>query len=82
MDSFASLIDKLGGAAKVAKYTGEQPGTVQQRKRRNSFPPETWPKLIEMARLRGLEGVDEAFLLKLATGAAKSDAAPQAEQAA
>lgn len=62
-DSFADLIEKLGGAAKVAKSTGEAPGTVQQRKARDSFPPETWPKLIELAQQSGLTNVDEALLL-------------------
>jgi hypothetical protein len=66
MDIFETLIEDLGGAAKLADFTGEKPGTVQQRKARNNFPPETWPNLIAWARSLGRVDIDDAFLVKVA----------------
>lgn len=85
MDTFASLIESLGGAAKLADFTGEKPGTVQQRKARNNFPPETWHSLIAWAHSLGRADVDEAFLVRVATASKamkRQPDAPQPSQAA
>lgn len=66
MVNFSTLIETLGGAAKLADFTGEKPGTVQQRKARNMFPPETWPNLIAWAQSLGRSDVDEAYLVQVA----------------
>jgi hypothetical protein len=83
MVNFETLIQNLGGAAKLADFTGEKPGTVQQRKSRNMFPPETWPDLIRWAHSRGRPDVDEAFLVQVAkVSKAENDERARARRAA
>jgi hypothetical protein len=71
MHTFAELIEELGGAADVAAAMGEPvyPGLVRQWKARGNIPPAYWPKIIEYAEIKGLTGVNEGMLGKLAIGA-------------
>lgn len=71
MDSFPTLIDKLGGAAAIAHFAGEKPGTIQQMKNRENVRPEYWPALIAFAEKRGVPGVTTDLLTKLAVNFAK-----------
>lgn len=66
MNSFSSVINRLGGAAAVAKFVGEQPGTIQQMKSRESVRPKYWPGLIAMARKKKIAGVTHAALAQIA----------------
>lgn len=74
MNSFAQIIDQLGGAAEVAKFISERRpadeemkrGTVQQMKARDSVHPFYWPDLIAMAQERRLDGVTHEVLIALA----------------
>lgn len=50
MDSFASLIERLGGPAKVAAALKLAPGTVQKMKDRNSIDPRHWPDFLRLTR--------------------------------
>jgi hypothetical protein len=49
MSNVASLIDSLGGYAKVAEAIEERPSTVAAWKHRGSVPVRYWPKLIAAA---------------------------------
>lgn len=74
MDSFPTLIDKLGGAAAIAHFAGEKPGTIQQMKNRKNVRPEYWPALIAFAQQQGKPGVTAELLTQLAVKAAKARA--------
>lgn len=69
MESFAALINELGGPAAISEFTGWKTGTIQQMKARNNVLPYCWPKLIEMAGQKGLVGVDRALMADLAVKA-------------
>lgn len=85
MHNFAELIQKLGGSAVIAKAIRgpyADAGFVRQWKDRGSIPTAYWPKLIEMAAAKQLEGVDEAMLLRLAVEATQRRAPATKQDAA
>ena len=67
MDSFSSLIMKLGGPTAVAADLDLEPGTVQKMKDRDSIKPKHWPRFVQLADEKGVEGVTLELLARLAT---------------
>lgn len=85
MNNFAELIEKLGGSGAIAKAIRGQyadAGFVRQWKDRGSIPTAYWPKLIELAAAKQLEGVDEAMLLRLAVDGTERRATTSKQAAA
>lgn len=68
MDSFASLIDKLGGPVEVAKVLGQTPDGVRKMRQRDRVDPTHWPTLVELAKAKQVRGVTVASLATLAVG--------------
>jgi hypothetical protein len=66
METFADIIDTLGGSAAVARGIGLLPGTVRQMRRRGRIPPEYWPSLVDFAASRGVVNVTLIVLADLA----------------
>lgn len=62
MNTFAEIIDSLGGPAAVARGLGRSLYTVTAWRRRDSIPAKEWEGLIRMADERGVDGLTfEAF---------------------
>ncbi len=80
MDTFASVIDTLGGGAVVGKAIGEEAGTVRQWKRRR-IPADKWPAIVRLARERGCQDVTYELLEQLDV-AAQASQPPAPAQAA
>ncbi len=57
MDSFAALLEELGPLGPTAAALGVGIQAVSNMKARNSVSPIHWPKLLQLATERGLEGV-------------------------
>lgn len=69
MHSVPTLIQKLGGATAIADRLGlKSPTTVASWKQRGSIPVEHWPRLVEIAQEKDVEGVnyDELVAMHLA----------------
>lgn len=68
MGSVPNLIDELGGYRAVASFLSLPPTTVASWKSRGSIAVEHWPKIVEVARERGVVGVtfDELVALHAA----------------
>lgn len=72
MHNFPELIEKLGGSAAIARAIRgpyADAGVVRQWKARGSIPPAYWPHLIRLAKDKGIAGVNEGMLGKLAIAA-------------
>ena len=65
MISFAELIDRCGGPLKVADAFGISDSHARVMKTRNSIPVEYWPRLIDLAAAKGVDGVSFEALLAL-----------------
>lgn len=66
MDSFSTLIDRLGGRSVVAAAIGSNAEAVRKMSERNNIRPEYWPALIGLAREKRISGVSFASLTKIA----------------
>jgi hypothetical protein len=66
MESFADLIERFGGAAKMALAIGELPNTIRQWAARNSIPARYWQTIVTAARDNNVRGVSHAALAELA----------------
>lgn len=66
MESFSALVERFGGAAKMAPEIGELPNTIRQWVARGSIPARYWQKIIEAARRLNVRGVTYAALAELA----------------
>lgn len=49
VNSFADVIDALGGTAKFARAVGMKPNTAKMAKARDSISPAWWPAVAEAA---------------------------------
>ena len=70
MNSVPTLIQKLGGATAIADRLGlKSPTTVASWKQRGSIPVEHWPRLVDLANEKEIEGVnyDELVAMHLAS---------------
>lgn len=80
MTTFSSLIDRLGGAAAVARFMADRgtpvaAGTIQQMKMRDRVNVRYWPALIDMAAEQGVAGITYPALVKMTTRPARRRAA-------
>ncbi len=57
MKRFSDIVDDLGGAAPFAALLGIPESHARTIKARDSIPPEHWPRVVEAARERGIDGV-------------------------
>lgn len=73
--TFGDLIDRFGGAAKMAPLIGVAPNRVRQWSCRNSIPGRFWRKIIDAAKEQGIRGVNAAKLAELASAPAEAQAA-------
>lgn len=67
MQSFSELIDRFGGATKMAAAIGEPANTIRQWACRDSIPARCWTKVAEAAREHRLTGVTLQALSELAS---------------
>lgn len=66
MNSVPELIDAFGGSTDFARALDlAWPSTASEMKRNGSIHPRHWPKVIEAAAERGIEGVTAEFLMRL-----------------
>lgn len=70
METFAEIIDRLGGYAVVAAEMKIRPTTVQSWRTRRSIPPADWLAVVELAERKGVPGVTLDRLAELAKLAA------------
>ncbi len=68
METVVDIFDSLGGPGAVAAAIGVKPSAASEMKRRKSIPVKHWPKLIEAARERGIEGVSADMLTQIHAG--------------
>lgn len=67
METFSDLVERFGGAAKMAPEIGELPNTIRQWVARGSIPARYWQKIIEAARRLNVRGVTYADLAEIST---------------
>lgn len=65
MNSVRELIDAFGGPTAFSKIIEKRPSTASEMKRNRSIAVDYWPKVIEAAAERGMEGVTAEFLMRL-----------------
>lgn len=65
MNSVPELIEAFGGNAVVAEIIGKKPSTVSEMKRNRSIAVTYWPRLIDEAQVRGIDGVTAELLMRL-----------------
>ncbi|MBR0693617.1 carph-isopro domain-containing protein [Bradyrhizobium lablabi] len=63
--TISELIDAFGGATKFAEVIDKIPSTASEMKRSGSIRPRYWPKIIEAAAARGIEGVSPESLMQM-----------------
>jgi hypothetical protein len=68
MSNVASLIDSLGGYAKIAEAIEVRPGTVAAWRHRGSVPVPYWPKLISAAPALGAAALTYDVLVEAHAG--------------
>lgn len=66
MQTFADLIERFGGAAKMAPEIREPANTIRQWSSRGSIPARYWHSIIEAARRLNIRGVNASTLAELA----------------
>jgi hypothetical protein len=85
MNNFADLVEKFGGAAKMAPAIDVPPTTIRQWAFRNSIPAKHFNRIVEAARGLGLPDITLQLLGDLADGRKPKDApieaAPQQDAA-
>lgn len=84
MPTFADIINLWPKPAPVTLGVdlGELPVTVRAWRTRNVLPDRKWKRVVECARLRGIEGVTLEILAEIAAqGEGAAAAASEAEQA-
>lgn len=57
MDSFKGIIDAFGGVVPFRHAMGLKDLNARQMHLRNSIPPGYWPRVVDEAKLRNIEGV-------------------------
>lgn len=66
MESFAAVIDALGGTTKTAARVGLPVGTVCAMKSRNSIAAAYWGRFVRAAEEHGTQGITLEELSRLA----------------
>lgn len=84
MKTFAALIDLWPKPVTVtfAADLSVPPGTVRQWRSRSVLPDRVWRKVVESARMRGIEGVTLEVLAEIAEVSAAGVAAEVSTEAA
>jgi hypothetical protein len=77
MQTFAELIERFGGAARMAPEIGVSANVIRQWSSRGSIPGRYWLTIIDAAKRLGIEGVDAAALASIATTKEPAAAAPK-----
>jgi hypothetical protein len=67
MHSFSDLIERFGGAAKMAPEIGASANTIRQWSSRGSIPGRYWQTIIDAAKRLNIRGVNAAKLAELAS---------------
>jgi len=67
MQNVAELVDRFGGAAKMAAVINQAPEKIRQWSARNSVPGRYWLEIIAAARQLGIKGVNASTLTELAS---------------
>lgn len=67
MHNIPELIERLGGAATVAKRRNKPYTTVASWKERNTIPVREWPGVVDLARERGMHSFSYETLVILHT---------------
>lgn len=67
MQTVAELVDRFGGAAKMAPAINQTPEKIRQWSARNSVPGRYWLVIIEAARQLGIRGINAGALAELAS---------------
>ncbi len=68
MVTVPDIFEKFGGPTAVAAALEVRTSTASEMKRRGSIPVKHWPKLIDAARERGIEGVSADTLTRIHAG--------------
>ncbi len=66
METFAQVIEKLGGAAAFAVAIGIPYSHARTMKARSSIPSDRWEKVVEAARVAGVDDINYELLARLA----------------
>ena len=66
MHTIGELIERFGGAAKMAPEIGQSAATIRQWAARESIPGRYWQEIVDAARQRNVRGVTFAALAELA----------------
>lgn len=67
MNTFADVIDRFGGAARMAGEIHEEANTIRQWASRDSIDARYWKKIIAAARRLGIRGINSNVLTELAS---------------
>jgi hypothetical protein len=65
MNSVPELIDAFGGPTAFSRVIEKGPSTASEMKRSRSIGIQYWPKVIEAAAERGLQGVTTDLLMRI-----------------
>jgi hypothetical protein len=65
MNTVPELIDAFGGVTRFSKVIEKRVSTASEMKRNRSISVDYWPRIIEAAAERGIEGVTAEFLMHL-----------------
>jgi hypothetical protein len=66
VNSFAEVIDALGGTSKFASAVGMKPNTAKMAKARDSISPAWWPKVASAAAAARRDDINLEKLAELA----------------
>lgn len=66
MNTFAEVIDSLGGYARLAAVIGVSAGTVSSMRSRNSIPAAYWRRIVNEAARQGIDGISFETLALIA----------------
>lgn len=76
MSTWRDIFKAFGGPAELGRALGISTEHATQMRRRDSIPPLHWPRLIEAAREKKIEGVNYEALAKLAATASRTSSLP------
>jgi hypothetical protein len=63
MQTISDIFDAFGGPSAVSRALGVNPSTASEMKRRRSIPVAYWPRLIEAAHERNIDGITYEVLV-------------------
>lgn len=75
LETFAGVIDTLGGSAVVAAGIKAEAGTVRQWRNRGSIPASVWPQIVSFANDQNVNSITLEALAALAARKSRRRAA-------